>query len=151
MRALLCLLALAGTLFAAPVSADFRITFDRGGEPDRFLEKYRAIRDMAGMVIIDGQCMSSCTLLAGVIPDERICVTSRAVMAFHSVMHFDYKTGHTSHAVNETLVMWHTYPVKLRELLKSKGWDGAGESAEHRTLIFIEGDELRTLFQECKE
>jgi len=35
-------------------------------------------------VMIDGTCASACTMLLGVIPRNRICVTPRAVLAFHS-------------------------------------------------------------------
>jgi hypothetical protein len=38
----------------------------------------------ASAVAIDGTCASACTLLLGVIPHNRICVTPRAVLAFHA-------------------------------------------------------------------
>ena len=38
----------------------------------------RELRKSGQRVVIDGTCASACTLVLGVIPHDRICVTSRA-------------------------------------------------------------------------
>jgi hypothetical protein len=68
----------------AAASATVRIYDDPGGQIGGYLAKYEAIRDAGEPVVIDGACASACTLLLGVVPRNQICVTSRAVFAFHS-------------------------------------------------------------------
>src|SRR5438874_1812991 len=57
---------------------------DSGGRIGTYLTKYQALRKSGQRVVIDGTCASACTLVLGVIPHDRICVTSRAVLAFHA-------------------------------------------------------------------
>ena len=67
---------LAGALASAVVSvmastiasAEVRIVSDPGGEVSSYLHKYHQIRDSGQRVVIDGPCLSACTLLTGIIP-----------------------------------------------------------------------------------
>ena len=61
-----------------------RILDDSGGRIGAYLSRYEALRKSGQHVTIDGTCASACTLLLGVIPHDRICVTPRAVLAFHA-------------------------------------------------------------------
>jgi hypothetical protein len=61
-----------------------RIFDDSGGRIATYLTKYEALRKSGQRVMIDCTCASACTLLLGVIPHNRICVTPRAVLAFHA-------------------------------------------------------------------
>jgi hypothetical protein len=38
-----------------------------------------ALRDAGEQIVIDGTCSSACTLVLGIVPHDRICVTSNAV------------------------------------------------------------------------
>jgi hypothetical protein len=38
--------------------------------------------------MIDGLCASACTLVLGAIPQNKICVTSRAMLGFHAAYDF---------------------------------------------------------------
>jgi len=88
--AMLCataaIIAIAGSSRATPVSplAGERILDDSGGRIGSYLTRYEALRKSGRRVALDGTCASACTLLLGVIPRERICVTPRAVLAFHA-------------------------------------------------------------------
>ena len=77
--ALLLLLVLA----SSAAHADYRITRDHGGLVDEYKAKYAMIRDRGERVIIDGICNSACTLVLGIVPLNRICVTPRASLGFH--------------------------------------------------------------------
>src|SRR2546430_16948343 len=66
-----------------PASADLRITRDLGGYVDQYKTKYAHVRDASERVIIDGICNSACTLLLGMVPLNRVCVTPRASLGFH--------------------------------------------------------------------
>jgi hypothetical protein len=68
----------------ATASATVRIYDDTGGQIGDYLAKFRALRLSGQRVEIDGTCASACTILLGTIPHNRICVTPRAVLEFHS-------------------------------------------------------------------
>ena len=67
--------ALASALVTCAASADVRIVSDPGGEVSSYIQKFHAVRDSGERVVIDGPCLSACTLLTGIIPQNRICVT----------------------------------------------------------------------------
>ena len=68
---------------ASPARADLHITRDHGGYVEEYKSKYARIRDRRERVIIDGICNSACTLVFGIVPMNKICVTPRASLGFH--------------------------------------------------------------------
>ncbi len=76
-------LLLLSLLAASPARADMRITSDHGGYVEEYKAKYARIRDRHERVIIDGICNSACTLVFGIVPLNKICVTPRASLGFH--------------------------------------------------------------------
>src|ERR1700704_5657105 len=72
---------------SAPAAADVRIGHDAGGQIGPYLERLVALRNSGERVIIDGPCLSACTMVLGVIPRERICMTGRARLGFHAAWH----------------------------------------------------------------
>src|SRR3954470_13362527 len=74
---LLCLAA------ATPARAELHITRDHGGYVEEYKTKYKRIREKGERVIIDGICNSACTLVLGIVPMNKICVTPRASLGFH--------------------------------------------------------------------
>ena len=77
--------AVAAALCLSTVSAfaDLRITRDHGGEVEKYKAKYHQIAERGERVIIDGICNSACTLVIGIVPRNKICVTPRASLGFH--------------------------------------------------------------------
>jgi hypothetical protein len=61
-----------------------RITDDRGGNIGAYWSRYMALRDTGEQIVIDGTCSSACTLVLGIVPHHRICVTSNAVLGFYA-------------------------------------------------------------------
>src|SRR2546430_12063950 len=48
-------------------------------------------------VVIAGTCVSACTMVLGLVPTDRICATSNAVLGFHAAWMFDNRSEeHTS-------------------------------------------------------
>src|SRR5450631_4561005 len=76
-------LLLLCSLAATPVRADLHITRDHGGYVQEYKAKYQRIRNNHERVIIDGICNSACTLVFGIVPMNKICVTPRASLGFH--------------------------------------------------------------------
>jgi hypothetical protein len=77
------LLAGAGTSHAL-----VRIANDRGGQIGPYVERYEQLRASGQTVIIDGLCASACTIVLGAIPNDKICVTPNANLAFHAAWDF---------------------------------------------------------------
>ena len=83
LRFVLLLLVAPVVLWNSAARADYRITRDHGGMVDEYKAKYALIRDRGERIIIDGICNSACTLLLGIVPLDRVCVTPRASLGFH--------------------------------------------------------------------
>jgi len=81
-----CMLAL---LAATPAFAEIRIIQSPGGRVGPFLELFERVRESGERVVIDGPCLSACTLVLSLVPGERICVTKRAVLGFHAARSVD--------------------------------------------------------------
>ena len=109
-------------LLPASARADVRITRDFGGHVDQYKKRFAEIRDRGERVIIDGVCNSACTLVLGIVPLNKICVTPRASMGFHQA-HYDkrYTAGMyvQSYAGTDELMTY--YPETLKEWIAEKG------------------------------
>jgi hypothetical protein len=110
-------------LFAATAAqADLRITRDTGGYIDQYKAKYEKIRDRGGRVVIDGVCNSACTMVLGIVPRDRICVTPRASLGFHKAFYDpDITFGIKVTSKEETSELMSTYPPEVRDWLKRRG------------------------------
>ena len=87
MRIAALLGAVVAALTISNASAAVRIKADPGGQIGPYLENLALLRSSGEKVIIDGPCLSACTMLLGVIPRNRICVTPRARLGFHAAWH----------------------------------------------------------------
>ena len=74
---------LLSVLAATPARAVLHITRDHGGYVEEYKAKYKQIRDRRERVVIDGICNSACTLVFGIVPLNKICVTPKASIGFH--------------------------------------------------------------------
>src|SRR3977135_4643719 len=81
--------AAALSAFATPARAEVRILSSPGGQVGPFLDLFEELRQSGERVVIDGPCLSACTLVLMTIPSERICVTRRAVLGFHAARSID--------------------------------------------------------------
>jgi len=114
----LILLALSGSA----ANADYRITRDHGGLVDQYKAKYAAIRDRGERVIIDGICNSACTLVLGIVPLNRICVTPKASLGFHQAYvkePWTFGIKVTSYAGTADLVSY--YPQSVKDWIAQHG------------------------------
>jgi hypothetical protein len=59
--------------------AAVRIERDYGGRIGTYIQWFKRLRQSGRQVIVDGDCLSACTLVLGIIPDGRLCVTPRAL------------------------------------------------------------------------
>lgn len=133
-------------IFAAPVqdcaAAVVRIADDHGGNIGTYWSRYNALRASNDQVVIDGTCSSACTLVLGIVPPSRICVTKNAVLGFHAA----WRPGFLGLPVtNEpgTRTLMSLYPVPIRQWIVRNG--GLGDK-----MIYLSGRDLMRLYRECR-
>jgi hypothetical protein len=133
------LVALVGS---AAASATLRITDDRGGNIGAYWSRYVAARDADEQVIIDGKCSSACTLVLGIVPPRRICVTKNAVLGFHAAWRSNFLGLHvTNEPATRTLMSY--YPPPIRQWIARNG--GLTDK-----MLYLSGRDLLALYRECR-
>src|SRR5271156_781421 len=109
-------------LAATPARAHLHITRDHGGYIEEYKARYKQIRDTGQRVIIDGICNSACTLVFGIVPMNKICVTPRASLGFHQAYYdkaFTFGVKVTSAAGTSDLMSY--YPDTVKDWIRRNG------------------------------
>ena len=130
-----------GLTIVSPSLADVRIVASPGGVVGTYLNFFSQVRRSGERVIIDGPCLSACTLVLSTIPRNRICVTSRAVLGFHAPQIIDEK-GRSQRSREATRIVTSSYPPAVRAWIKRNG----GLS---KNMIMLRGRELNALYRRC--
>jgi hypothetical protein len=133
--------AAAVALSVTSASATMRIADDRGGQIGRYLQAFTTIRSSGERVVIDGNCLSACTLVLGLVPHERICVTHRARFGFHAAWMPD-RDGRPVTSSLGTQALWSIYPPSVRRWISTHG----GLSGN---MIFMQGRDLNGIVASC--
>jgi hypothetical protein len=133
--------AAALALGITSASATMRISEDRGGQIGRYLEAFASVRSSGERVVVDGNCLSACTLVLGVVPRERICATQRARFGFHAAWMPD-RDGRPVTSPLGTQALWSIYPASVRRWITQHG----GLS---RKMIFLQGQDLNGIVASC--
>ena len=133
------------TIFSAlavtAASATMRISDDVGGRIGSYVDQYSEIRNSGERVVIDGACLSACTLVLGIVPRNRICVTRKAMLGFHAA----WMPGPQGKPVPShvgTQALWDMYPAHVRKWINGRG----GLSSK---MVFLRGRELLSMYPEC--
>ncbi len=142
MRIGLVICAAVATLWASSASAQVRITRDVGGLIDSYVERYHTLRRSGEHVMIDGPCLSACTLVIGILPPDRVCATRNALLGFHAA----WTPTERGKALvpSQTRRMMRIYPAHLRTWITRNG----GLKSE---MIFLRGRQLLSLVRPCNE
>jgi hypothetical protein len=133
-------LALAMTTGA---SATMRIGDDVGGRIGTYVDQYTAARNSGERVVIDGVCLSACTLVLGIVPRSRICVTRRAMLGFHAAW-MPGPEGRPVPSAVGTQALWEIYPSHVKRWISARG----GLSSKMK---FLRGRELLNMYPECRD
>lgn len=126
-----------------PASATVRISEDRGGQIGQYLQKLALLRSSGQRVVIDGNCLSACTLLLGMIPRNRVCATSRARLGFHAAWMPDADGRPVTSAMG-TRALWDRYPSGIKHWIRRHG----GLS---RKMIYLQGPALYAFVPSCDQ
>jgi len=122
-------------------SAEVRIQRDFGGQIGPYLYKYAAMREAGHTVVIDGPCLSACTLALAVIPRDHICITQNAVLGFHAAWS-PGPDGRPIRSAGGTRLLMAVYPPAVRSWIKRRG-------GLNGKTIFLRGRELAALYRTC--
>jgi hypothetical protein len=125
-----------------PAHAEIRILASPGGAVAPFLELFARVRASGERVVIDGPCLSACTLVLSMVPDERICVTRRAVLGFHAARSVD-RSGRIYAEPEASRVVLQAYPSPVR------GWISRRGGLTSRMLL-LRGRELAAIYPACR-
>ncbi len=139
-------LLLLGTILASGVtsaSAAMRIAEDRGGQIGHYLQAYSMLRASGERVVIDGNCLSACTLVLGIVSPAKVCATPRARLGFHAAWMPDVD-GRPITSPMGTQALWNIYPSSVRRWISRNG----GLS---RKMIFLQGRELGNIVASCEQ
>jgi hypothetical protein len=134
--------AVFGAAGLMPVHAEIRILGSPGGQVGPFLDLFERVRASGETVVIDGPCLSACTLVLSVVPNDRICVTRRAVLGFHAARSIDrrgrlYAEPEASEAVLDA------YPGPVRDWIRRRG----GLTSR---LLLLRGRDLAAIYPRCR-
>jgi hypothetical protein len=142
-RATLIIAAILSITAITGASATMRISDDIGGRIGAYVDQYSQVRNSGERVVIDGACLSACTLVLGIVPRNRICVTRRATLGFHAAW-MPGPNGKPVPSAVGTQALWDMYPSHVRQWINSRG----GLSAK---MMFLRGRELMSMYPECRD
>ena len=126
---------------ASSASATILITEDRGGQIGHYLQTFAVARASGERVVIDGNCLSACTLVLGLVPRERVCATPRARLGFHAAWMPD-ENGRPVTSPMGTQALWNIYPNHVRSWISRHG-------GLTRKMIFLQGSALYAMVPSC--
>jgi len=125
-----------------PAQAEIRILASPGGQVGPFLDLFERLRDSGERVVIDGPCLSACTLVLSIVPQNRICVTRRASLGFHAARSVD-RQGRMYAEPEASEVVLQAYPAPVRGWIHRRG----GLSSR---LLLLRGRELAAIYPSCR-
>jgi hypothetical protein len=129
-------------LIASTALADVRIINDPGGKVSSYLRTFYEMRASGERIVIDGPCLSACTLLTGIVPRNHVCVTGRAVLGFHAASYYnDVSRSLVPTRAGSQLVM-RLYPPEIRAWINRHG----GLTPQ---LITMRGRDLAAFYPPC--
>ena len=137
------LLAAALWVFATMLArADVRILKSPGGQVGPFIDLFDQVRESGERVVIDGPCLSACTLVLSLVPHDRICVTRRAILGFHAARSID-RRGRTYAEPEASQLVLEAYPGPVRNWIIRHG----GLTSR---LLLLRGRELAGMYRSCR-
>ncbi len=135
--------ALASALFTTVAFADMRVTNDPGGEITSYVRKFHDMGESGERLVIDGPCLSACTLFTAFIPRDHVCVTRRAVLGFHAASYYDDARRALVPTRKGTQLVMKLYPPEIHSWIVRHGG-----LTPH--IIALRGRELAALYDTCR-
>ena len=134
--------AAMAALAVSSAAATVRVVGDAGGQIGPYLEGLAALRASGERVVIDGPCLSACTLVLSAVPNNRICVTRRAVLGFHAARSMD-RRGRMYAEPEASAAVLDAYPSPVRSWIRRRG----GLTSR---ILLLRGRELAAIYPVCR-
>jgi hypothetical protein len=128
---------------AAPASSSVRIKSDKGGQIGAYVARYSKLKRSGERVVIDGPCLSACTIVVGMIPAPRLCATPNAVLGFHAAW-MPADDGRKVTSPEATRLLMQLYPASVRQWITRRG----GLTPK---LMLMQGRDLAAVVPPCGE
>src|ERR1700740_1612816 len=142
LQSLVAIVIAALALSSMPARAEVRIIASPGGQVGPFLDLFEQVRESGERVVIVVLCCSPCTLVRSIVPNERICVTRRAVLGFHAARSVDRRGRlYAEPEASETVL--HAYPAPVQDWINRRG----GLTSR---LLLLRGRELAAMYRPCR-
>ena len=141
MRAHLIAAVVSMALTVTSASATVSISDDVGGKMKDYTTHFQQVRNSGEPVVISGTCVSACTMVLGLVPSDRICVTPNAVLGFHAAWMFD-NSGKRVVSASGTQDLMNTYPAPVRDWIARHG----GLTPK---MIYLRGRDLAAIVAPC--
>jgi len=135
--------AIASALIASAACAEVRVTNDPGGEITSYVTKFENLRASGERLVIDGPCLSACTLFTAFLPRQQVCVTPRAILGFHAASYYDDASRSLVPTRAGTRLVMRLYPPVIRNWIVRHG----GLTPR---MIGLRGAELASLYDACR-
>jgi hypothetical protein len=135
--------ALASAMMTCAAFADVRILRDPGGEISSYVQKFSEIRDSGQRIVIDGPCLSACTLLMGIVPHDRVCVTRRAALGFHAASYYNDASRSLVPTRRGSALVMRLYPPQVRAWINRHG-------GLRPQMIVMRGQDLAAFYPSCR-
>jgi hypothetical protein len=134
--------AACATLCASnAANATLWITGDTGGTILEYAQRFQKARNSGERVVIDGKCLSACTMVIGMVSRDHVCVTPNAVLGFHAAFRRT-EAGTIVASTDATKFMMDAYPPAVRKWIKQRG-------GLTNQMIFLSGSELAAFVPSC--
>jgi hypothetical protein len=134
--------AIIVSAIVSPCAAEtVRIAGDKGGTILDYANRYHRARDSGQDFVIDGACLSACTMVIGMLPRGRVCVTPQAVLGFHAAFR-KTENGALVASVDATKFMMNSYPPAVRKWIRDRG--GLTER-----MMYLAGEDLVSFVPLC--
>jgi hypothetical protein len=134
--------AFASALITSVACAEVRVTNDSGGEITSYVTKFENMRASGERLVIDGPCLSACTLFTAFLPRRQVCVTPRAILGFHAASYYDDASRSLVPTRTGTRLVMRLYPPAIRSWIVRHG----GLTPR---IIALRGSELASLYATC--
>lgn len=141
MRMQLLAVAILSALTVTSASATVVLGDDKGGKMEEYTARFQQMRNSGETVIIDGTCLSACTMVLGLVARNRVCATPNAVLGFHAAWMYD-DSGKRVASASGTRDLMETYPAGVRAWIERNG--GLKPS-----MLYLRGRALAAIVPPC--
>jgi hypothetical protein len=131
----------SAALTVTSASATVVLNDDIGGKMEEYTARFQQVRDSGEPVVIDGTCLSACTMVLGLVPRGQICATHNAMLGFHAAWTYDKSGGRVASA-SGTWNLMKAYPAPVRAWIARHG----GLTPK---MMYLRGRDLAAIVAPC--